>query len=482
MEIVSVSPLASPSVLKTPLFSVYRGEEVLGNGGDVSLYLPTQILSLTDTDRIIVAPGAISVRLDGGRAVITDAAGGVKEILRNAITDALYVPIGLIRKDSVITARAGGLEDEMSIASFFIRRAIAYAEEVSTETREIEALKSRATTTVRELLEGKVGIAFIYFTTRAKKALDKRTNEMVDTTAYAWTDSKTKKDYSRIGVLVERSASGEFSIVGWIKENEDLIHEGCKTPKQPGEDFCGLDYPLAGFLRKLQRMFSLAKKSAVVKSKVVVFEMDFAREMLVGAGEVFEAKDWKFSTDDSQSIYVNAVIANEESGSLLYVYKYDDGKESWGSAGGGAEPGETKEEALFREVEAESGFRIYRGCINGKLVGVKMIVERQVNPRHRRITFYSTLNNRTFTPSMRGVKERNEIRAVKLFSLDEFLKMPHFPWDRSTADPNVIAKFGYRKQLHTDDTISTLSLTGKLGRFGFREATKEDVIAHAMTV
>ena len=469
---IATTPLASPSVLKSPIFAAYNGALVPRDEScDVSLYLPTQTLSVTE--RKIIAPGAISLRLQGGNIVITDAVGGAEEILRRVIALEMTIPLDLISRNNKLKPPASNLEEAEFVASWFIRRGLACAEEVAGEYVEVEALKATTNITAREFIEGATGRAFVYFTAR--------TNKLTDRTVPAWFDWKKNKMHYRIGVVVERSPNGEIAAIAWLKENEDLISEECRKPKLPGEDFCNLDYPLGGFLRKLQKIFSVAAKSTKKKAELIESELSFWQLMLKseGAGEEksFDAEEWKFLANDNQSVYVNAVIVDEESGLFLFVHKYDDGKPSWGLPGGGREPGETAEDSLFREVEWESGLRIYRGCINKKLIGVRKIIERQVNARHKRITFYSPLNSRIFKPSMRGVKERNEIDKVRLFSLDEFLRMPYFPWDRSAADPNI---FDYRKQLHTDDVITTLRLTGKLGQLGFREATREEIVKFAL--
>ncbi len=463
METTPNPIFSAQSIIKFPIFSLYKGNfPDIESHSEFALYLPTQKLDLGRME--IVAPSTVSVRLDKRGAVISRAVGGFEEIIRSL--GEVTVPIEFIGKDSRIPSCFGKDEPDlrMLVSRSIIQRALAYAEEVAKERVEIENLQALCNTTVRELAidETKVGRAYAYFQAYT------RTGERGSETVPAWFSRASNQAYFRLGVVIERNENLEMSAVAWLRENDALFSEECKVPKLPGDDFRGLAYPLGSILRRLKKIFSSTTKTAKTKETTVTLELDFTKQMLEGAGEVFDANDWKPAVSEHQSAYANVVAVDEDTGIFLLVHKYDDGKPSWGTPGGGVEPGETVEEGFIREARIESGLHIYRGSIDGKLVGVSKVIERQISDRHKRVTFYAPFKKALFKAR---IQERNEIDRVGLFTLQEILTMPHYPYDRVTADRH---EANYIKQLHLDDIITVLRILGKLKQFGCREATAED--------
>ncbi len=456
----SANPIfASSKILSSPAFALLKGKATgVDDPSETTLYLPTQIIS--HDEKKIVIPSTISVQLEKSGVSIVQATGGLEEIVRSIVGARGTVPLELFRQDATIPASL--MENEegrlMLLSRSIIHRGFAHAEEVAEELKEVEALMALNTITARELVQGAVGRVYIRFLTRGEWP--------------AWFDKRTRKPYYRVGAVIERFANGDIAVIASLRENEELIGADCRVPKAPGEDFLNLDYPLGGFLRKLRGIITGSEKKIRIKSETEDFEMNFTRTMLEGADEVFDPDQWKPTMKKGESAYVNVVAADEEVASLLLAYKYDDGKPGWVIPGGGQEPGETVDEAVCREAKAESGIDIYRGS-SGKLRGVHKVIVRQVTPYHKRVTFYSTVRSDIFVPR---ITERSEIKAAKFFTAWEFMTMPHFPWDRSKADPN---ERNYKKQLHADDAATVLKLLGKLELFGIREATPDEYLAFA---
>ncbi|MEK9180373.1 MAG: NUDIX hydrolase [Patescibacteria group bacterium] len=454
MPTATESNYTSPTLLKSPLFAFWKGmEAAIKNGLEIDFYLPTQLVDIEQN--LIVAPSSVSLRLEDDGFALTKATGGLEQIVRNVA--GVTVPLTLLREGAsrAITGDGNGTLVPLSI----LLRGLAYAEEAAVERKEVEDLHALCDITWQELLEGKPGRAYIHFETRQRE----------QKTIHAWDDYQSGKPYFRIGVVMECFPNGDYAAVKWLKENDGLISDECKVPKAPGVNFSDLPYPIGGLMRRLQGIASSSTKRTRTKENTMGFDRSFEQQMLEAAGEVFDANDWKPEFDARQSAYVNAVAVDEKTGLLLLVFKIDDGKRSWGTPGGGVEVGETTVEALVREVRWETSLNIGFLPYAEKLYGIDKIIDRLMNERHRRITFYTPFDSKSFRIPKR-VKEDNEIGKVGLFTLGDCLKMPHFPYDRTTAKENE----NYIKQLHMDDIVTVLRKLGKLEPLGCREATPDE--------